>query len=136
MGFSKIVRKSYLLLAKKVPDLDGSVAVSDGGIDGKVSIHKPHLVPVALGNPSNQVLNVAKGCPNSSTGLSRPKPGIDLELSLPFLVFDQLKIKIQVLEVPCKLPSWAFDFDDSSIDLDLNPIWDIHRFRREDGLHD
>jgi hypothetical protein len=70
MGFSKVVKESYLLLAKKVPDLNGSIAVGDGGIDGKVSIHKPHLVSVALSNPSNQVLNMAKGCPDSSTGLS------------------------------------------------------------------
>jgi len=70
MGFSKVVKESYLLLAKKVPDLDGSIAVGDGGIDGKVSIHKPHLVSVALSNPSYQVLNMAKGCPDSSTGLS------------------------------------------------------------------
>uniref|UniRef100_B9GJJ9 Uncharacterized protein n=1 Tax=Populus trichocarpa TaxID=3694 RepID=B9GJJ9_POPTR len=83
---------SYLLLAEKVPDLDSSVAVSDGSVDGKVSIHKPHLVSVPLGNPSNQVLHVAQGSPDSSTGLSCCKPGIDLQLSLPFLVFDHLPL--------------------------------------------
>lgn len=72
-----------LLFSKKVTDLNGLVSVGDGGIDGKVSVDESHLVTVALGNPSDEVLYMAEGSSDGGTGLARPKPCVDLQLPLP-----------------------------------------------------
>lgn len=42
--------KNYLILAKEVSDFNRLVVVANASIDWKVSIHKPHLITVALGD--------------------------------------------------------------------------------------
>ena len=123
-------RELYLLLAKKVTDLDGLVGIGDASIDRKVSIDKSHLVTIPLGNTSDEILNMAKGSANGSRSFPGAKPGINLELLFSgFLFGDQLEIQIQMLEIANKFPPRAFDLDDFGVHLDLHPFGDIHGFR-------
>ena len=97
-----------------------------------MSVDESHLVAVALGDARDEVLHVADGSANGCHGLSRSEPGIDLEL-LPSL--DQLKIEVQMLEIPCELAARAFHFDHLRSDLHFHSFWDVHRLRCQDRLH-
>ncbi|RAL46330.1 hypothetical protein DM860_015323 [Cuscuta australis] len=126
----------YLLLAKEVPNLNGLVIVCDGGVNGKVSVDKAHLVAEARGNTGDEVLDVAEGGADRGGGLPRREPGIGLELEFPgFLVFNQLEIQIQMLEVPGELASRTLNLDLFRLHLDFHPVGDVHRLGREYRLH-
>ena len=49
-----------LLLPKEVTDLNGLAVTADGSVDGKMSIHEPHLVPETSGHTGDEVIDVAK----------------------------------------------------------------------------
>ena len=51
-----VLLPAYTLLAQKVPDLHSPV--SQGDVDGKMRVTEAHLVQEALGDTSDQVLNV------------------------------------------------------------------------------
>lgn len=57
-----------------------------------MSVHKPHLVSVPLGDTGDQVPNMAEGGTDCGGGLPRAEPGVDLELPFPRLVLDELEI--------------------------------------------
>ncbi|OIT26323.1 60s ribosomal protein l9-1 [Nicotiana attenuata] len=121
--------KIYSLLAKEVTDLNGLVTTGDGGIDGEVSIHETHLVAVTFGNTSDEILNMAKSSTDSSGSLTRTKPSVDLQLLLAsFLVLDQLKIEVEMLEVSDKFAPWSLYFDLLCLHLDAHAVGDIHGF--------
>lgn len=95
-----------------------------------MSINKSHLVPVALGDTGDEILNMAKSGANGSGSLPGAKPCINLQLLLSgILVSDQLEIEIQMLEIANELPSRPFDLDDFGVHFDLHPVGDIHGFR-------
>lgn len=123
-------RELYLLLTKKVTDLNGPARVSNASIDRKVSINKSHLVTVALGDPSDEILNMAKGSTNGSRSLPGTKPGIDFQLLISGgFVGNQLEIEIEMLEIANEFPARTFDLDDFGVHFDLDPLGDIHGFR-------
>lgn len=125
----------YPLLSQKVADFDGFVAIGDGGVDGKVSIHEPHLVAVPLGDAGDEVLDVAEGGADGGAGFPGAEPGFDPELALSLLIGDELEIQVQVLEVAGKLASGSLHLDDLGVNLDFHPVGDVHRLRRQYGLH-
>ena len=127
--------KEYLFLAKEVSDLNGPVAIGDAGIDRKMGIHKPHLITITLGDTSDEILHVTKGRTDCSRCLPRSKPSLHLQLSLPFLISDEFKIKIQMLEIANKLPTWPFHLDDLRFHLHGDPFGDVHGLAGEYGLH-
>ena len=94
---------THLLLAEKVPDFDVILVVSDAGVDGEMGIHKPHLVPVALGHTGDQVVNVADGSADGGHGLAGAEPCVHLQLS-SFL--DHLEVQVEMLEVAGEHPPW------------------------------
>lgn len=100
-----------------------------------MSIHEPHLVPVPLGDAGDEVLDVAEGGADGGAGLPGAEPGFDPELALPLLIGDELEIQVQVLEVSGELASWSLHLDDLGVNLDLHPLGDVHRLRRQYGLH-
>ena len=120
----------YLFFSKKIPDLDGLAGVGDTGIDGEMSINEPHLVTVTLGDTGDEILDVAERGADGGGGLPGAEPSVDLQLSLPsFLVSNEIEIQVQVLEISDELATWAFNLDDLSVHLNLDPIWDVHRLR-------
>lgn len=95
-----------------------------------MSIHKSHLVSIALGHPNNKIVDVAESRTNSRRGLARSEPSIDFELLLTScLVSDEVKIEIQMLEVASQLATWTFHFDDLGFDFDGDPLRDVHGLR-------
>ena len=80
--------------------------------------------------------DVAERGADGGGGLPGAEPSVDLQLSLPsFLVSNEIEIQVQVLEISDKLATWAFHLDDLSVHLNLDPIWDVHGLRWQDGLH-
>lgn len=77
-----------------------------------MGIDQTHLVPMTLGHPGDQVLNVADGGSNSCHSLPRPEQGIDIQL-LPTL--DELEVKIEVLEIAGELAARLFNLHDLSV---------------------
>lgn len=100
-----------------------------------MSIHKSHLVAVTLGDAGDEVPHVAESGTDGGAGLTGSEPGFNLELTLSLFVGDELEIKVQVLEVAGKLASWSLNLDDLGVNLDLNPIGDVHGLGRQYGLH-
>lgn len=95
-----------------------------------MSIHEPHLVKEPLSDTSDEIVNVAQSSSNRSTGFARAEPRVDLELPLPGdLVFDQLEIEVEMLEIASEFPAWAFDFDHLGVNLDGDAVGDVHRLR-------
>lgn len=83
----------YLLFTQKITDLDGLVSVGDARVDGKVSVHEPHLVAVALGDAGDEVLDVTESSTDRSRGLPRSEPGLNLQLPLASGLFsDEIKV--------------------------------------------
>jgi len=128
--------KTNLLLAKEVTDLDRLSVTADGGVDGKMGVHEPHLVTETSGNTGDQVIDVAKSGSDGGAGFACSKPRIDLKLLLSSLwILDQLEIEVEMLEIANKLPARSFDFDHFSVNLDGNTVGDVHRFGRKNRLH-
>ena len=126
----------YLLFTEKVTDLNGLVAIGDTSVDGKMGIYEPHLVTVTLGDTGDEILDMAESCTDGSGGLPRTEPSFDLELALAsFLVSDEVKVQVEMLEVTDQLSAWAFHLNDLGVHLDLDTVWDVHRLGRQDGLH-
>ncbi|KAK0592885.1 hypothetical protein LWI29_027193 [Acer saccharum] len=106
-------KKKYLLLTEKVSDLDRLVAVvvavADGSVDGKMSVHKSHLVVVTLGDAGDEILDVAEGGPDGGAGLAGPELRFDLQLKLAgSLISHQMEVEVHVLEVVAELSSGYF----------------------------
>ena len=116
----------YPFLAKEVTDLNTLVTISNASIDGKVSVNHPHLVPVPLGNPSDEILNMTNSGANSSSGLPGAKPRVDLEPALAIGLSDELKIKVKVFEVAGELSTRTLNFYHLSIHFNGDPFWDLH----------
>lgn len=94
-----------------------------------MSIHKPHLVPVTLSDAGDEVIDVAEGGTDGRGGLARSEPGVDLQLLLTgFLVGDELKIEVEMLEVASESSSRSLHFDHFRVHLDLHPIGNFHGF--------
>lgn len=95
---------------QEVTDLDGPVVTADGGVDGEMSIHEPHLLPESSGHTGDEVIDVAKSRSDGGAGFALSKPRIDLKLRLPtLLVLDQLEIEVQMLEIADELAARSFD---------------------------
>ena len=95
-----------------------------------MSVNKSHLVPVALGDTGDEILNMAKSSANGSGSLPGAKPCINLQLLLSgSLVSDQLEIEIQMLKITNEFTSRAFDLNDFRVNFDFDPVGDIHSFR-------
>ncbi|MCI49119.1 hypothetical protein A2U01_0070362, partial [Trifolium medium] len=75
-----------------------------------MSIHKPHLVAESLGNTSDEILDVTESSTDGGGGFPGTKPGIDLQLLLSILIGDEIKIKVEMLEITNKLSTRTFDF--------------------------
>ncbi|KAF2306041.1 hypothetical protein GH714_010087 [Hevea brasiliensis] len=116
------IKERYPFLSTEVANLNGSVGVSDGGVDRKVSVDKSQLVAIALDDTSDEILNVTKGSADGSVGLSEVKPSFDLEFACSgSSILDEKEIKVQMLEVVGVLASRTFHLE-SWCDLDLNHI--------------
>jgi len=98
-----------------------------------MSIHKAHLVAVTLGNPSDEIVDMADGGANGSHCFPGAEPRLHLQLPSPLL---HLEIEVQVLEVPGQNSSRPCNPNLLRLDLDLHPSRKIHGLRRHDGLHD
>jgi hypothetical protein len=108
----------YPFLAKEVSDLDRSVAISDSGVDRKVSVHKSHLVAVPLGDASNQVLHVRDGRAYRSHGAARAKPRINLEMSWKSR-FRCLKLRVSLPRGPSTVTILASTFTVTSSGMSM-----------------
>jgi hypothetical protein len=122
----------YPLLAEKVPDLDSSVGVGDGRVDGEVSVDEAHLVAVALGDPGDEVLDVGDGGADGGHGAAGAEPRVDLELPAVLL---QLEVEVEVLEVAGELAVGTLHRHHLGRHLDGHLLRDVHRLGRQDGLH-
>ena len=123
---------THLLLAEKVPDFDVILAVPDAGVDGEMGIHKPHLVPVALGHTGDQVVDVADGSADGGHGLAGAEPCVHLQLSA-FL--DHLEVQVEMIEVAGEHSPWPCNPNLLRLDFDLDPLREVHRLGRQDDLH-
>ena len=123
---------THLLLAEKVPDFDVVLVVSDAGVDGEMGIHKPHLVPVALGHTGDQVVDVADGSADGGHGLAGAEPCVHLQLPA-FL--DHLEVQVEMLEVAGEHSPWPCNPNLLRLDFDLDPLREVHRLGRQNDLH-
>ena len=129
-------KKKDLLLSKEVTDLDRATGISDGSVDRKMSVNKSHLVAISLCDTSYQVVDVAQCGSNGSRGLPRAEPGLYLERSLASrLILQKLEIKIEMLEVTDQLSPWTLHLYNLGMDLNVDPIRDLHCTRRNNRLH-
>ncbi len=124
---------THPLLAQEVSDFDVVILGRDASVDGEMSIHKAHLVAVTLGNPSDEIVDMADGGANGSHCFPGAEPRLHLQLPSPLL---HLEIEVQVLEVPGQNSSRSSNPNLLRLDLDLHPSRKIHDLRRHDGLHD
>ena len=67
------------LLAQEIPDLDQSSSLTDGAVDGEMSIDRPHLVQVALGHAVDHVLDVRAHRPHGCQFLLATEPFLNLK---------------------------------------------------------
>jgi hypothetical protein len=123
---------THLLLAEKVPDFDVVLVVSDAGVDGEMGIHKPHLVPVALGHTGDQIVDVADGSADGGHGLAGAEPCVHLQLPA-FL--DHLEVQVEMLEVAGEHSPWPCNPNLLRFDFDLDPLREVHRLGRQNDLH-
>ena len=97
-----------------------------------MGIHKPHLVPVALGHTGDQVVNVADGSADGGHGLAGAEPCVHLQLSA-FL--DHLEVQVEMLEVAGEHSPWPCNPNLLRLDFDLDPLRKVHRLGCQDDLH-
>jgi hypothetical protein len=126
------VHPAYLLFAQKVPDLDAVVLAGDGSVDGKMGVHKSHLVPVSPGDAGDEVLHVTDCRADSGNGLSGPKPSINLQLSA---ILDHLKIQVEMLKIPLQLPTGPCYANLLRLDFQLDRVGNVHSLGCQDNLH-
>ncbi len=124
---------THPLLAQEVSDFDVVILGRDASVNGEMSIHKAHLVAVTLGNPSDEIVDMADGGANGSHCFPGAEPCLHLQLPSPLL---HLEIEVQVLEVPGQNSSRPCNPNLLRLDLDLHTSRKIHGLRRHDGLHD
>ena len=131
-----MIKKTNLLLAKEVTDLDRLAIPTNGSVDGKMSIHEPHLVSETSGHTGDEVIDVAKSGSDGRARFARSKPRVDLELLSPSLgLLDELEIKVEMLEIANELPARSFHLDHLGVNLYANAFGNVHRLRRKDRLH-
>lgn len=97
-----------------------------------MGVNKTHLVPIALGNPGDQILYMTDGSADGSNGLARSKPCFHLQL-LPSL--EESKVKVEVFEVAGELAAGTFDLNDLRVNLHGDPFRDVHRLGGKNCLH-
>merc|ERR1719383_133832 len=119
------------LLAQKVPDLDQSVLLGDGAVNGEMSIHSPHLVLVAPGDSSDHVGNVGADGPDSGQLLAQTEPFFDFDGAL----VDLANVDVQVLEALGQSASWALDGNLASLDAANDAVGDIDGLAGVDDFH-
>ena len=113
-----------LSLTHEVGEAEAILVIIDGVLDWEVSSDEPHLVAVALGDTGDHVLDVAEegSSPGDELAVAEPAAGEDL-LSLSE-VFD---IETEVGEVTDELAPWAFDGDDTGLNLNGDVLLlDVH----------
>lgn len=101
-----------------------------------MSIDEPHFVTVSLGNAGDEVLDVAESGADGGASLPGAEPSLNPELTLAgFLVLNEMEVEVEVLEVADELTPGTLNFDNLGFYFDVNPIGDVHRLRRKNGLH-
>ncbi|CAL0323540.1 unnamed protein product [Lupinus luteus] len=88
----------HLLFAEEVSDFNRLVIIADASIDWQMSIHEPHLITVTLSDTGDEILDMAEGGADGGGGFPGTKPSIDLQLLLPILVGNEIKIEVQMLK--------------------------------------
>mmetsp|Transcript_176358 Transcript_176358/g.565505 ORF Transcript_176358/g.565505 Transcript_176358/m.565505 type:complete len:225 (+) Transcript_176358:3-677(+) len=123
---------AHALLSQEIPDLDGLAAVGDGGVDGEVSIHQPHLVLELLLHAVEQIVDVAAdGAEHGELlRLGEVHLGPDLMAAVRKVQLDG-----QVLEVALQLAMLALDLDDLGVDGDLDALRHLDGLLLNQGLH-
>lgn len=103
-------------LAQEVTDLDERAALADGGVDRKVSVHKSHLVLVALDHTLDHVLDVSADGAHGGDLLLGTEPLLNLDL----LLADLVDVDASVLEAALESTARALDSHDSGLDKYLH----------------
>ena len=70
------------LLTKEVTDFHLLTLLINGNVDGEVSVHKTHLVTIAVSNTGNHVLDVGADGTNNGNVLVETKPQINDDLTV------------------------------------------------------
>jgi len=73
---------------------------------------------------------VAESGSDGGGGFPGTEPGVDLELLLSVLIGDEIKIEVQMLEVPDEFAAGAFDLDHLGVNLDADAVRDVHGLGR------
>ena len=104
-----------LSLTHEVSEAELVLVGADGVLDWEVSSDEPHLVAVALSDTNDHVLDVAEegASPGGKLTVAEPAAGDDLLGVLE--VFD---VETEVGEVTNELAPWAFDGDNTGLDLE------------------
>ena len=97
-----------------------------------MGVHEPHFRSVSFGDTGDQILNVAEGSTDHDAGLARTEPGF--YLPLPRLIFHELEIQVQMLEIPTKLASRILGLDQLGLQYYLHIVRDVHGLGGQYGL--
>ncbi|KAM1030986.1 hypothetical protein ACFX13_035576 [Malus domestica] len=73
--------------------------ISDGGIDGKISIHKTHLIAIPLGDVGDEISDTGESGVDCGDGFARAELG-DFQLSFfSLFVGNELKVQVEFLKL-------------------------------------
>lgn len=120
-----------LLLTEVVTDLNLGTLVLDVNVNGEMGVDVTHLVPEALGNTSDHILQNGLNGTHNGNVLTAAVEHLDLDL----IGRDLVESDINVLEVLLQGTTGSSDTDNTSFNLEVNTLRDVQDLLALDVLH-
>merc|ERR1719219_135153 len=120
-----------VLLSEEVPDLNESSLLTDGAVDGEMSVHSPHLVHEAHSDSLDHVLDVATDSSDGRQLFLLSEPLLDLEGAL----VDHVDVHCQVTELLLQGAPGSLHRDLAGLHRHVHLIGDSHHLGTVNILH-
>ena len=119
------------LLAQEITDFNGTSRVLNDAVDGEMGIYKTHLVPEALRDSDDEVVNEGSNGAQACIVLSSTLPDLQEDL-VPLLRRD---VHGDMSNILLQRPPRARHGNDARLDLDFDPLRHFELFDLDDIFH-